>query len=67
VNSYFSNTGKSNIFQYLGNNYQNQEIWKAKYFVFNKINIEYSLHLQTHAKHFLQQANYYKGLFDILN
>lgn len=68
VNSYFSNTGKEySSCQYLGINYQNQEVWKSKYFVYNPINTEYSLHIQSHAKHFLQQPNYYKGLFDILN
>jgi hypothetical protein len=67
VNSYISNTDKGHSFQYLGNNYQNQEVWKAKYFIHNPINTEYALHIQSHAKYFLQQPNYYKGLFDILN
>ena len=67
VNSWNPNTGKGNSFQYLGSNYQGQEIWKAKYFVFDPINTSYKNHIQSHAAHFLQQPNYYKGMFDILN
>lgn len=67
VNSYFSNTGKNKPFQYLGNNYQNQPIWKKKYFVIDKVQIEYTKHIQSHSIYFLQQPTYYKGLFDIVN
>lgn len=67
VNSYFSGTGKSNTFQYLGNNYQGSQVWKYKYFISNPIETMYKKHLQSNAAHFLQQPVYYKGLFDILN
>lgn len=67
VNSWNSNTEKGNSFQYLGSNYQGSPIWKKKYFVSDPINTEYKLHLQAHAKHFIQQPLYYEGLFDILN
>lgn len=67
VNSWNPNTGKDNSFQYLGSNYANQEIWKKKYFISDPINIEYKLHLQAHAKHFVSQPTYYEGLFEILN
>lgn len=67
VNSWNSNTVKGNSFQYLGSNYQGLPIWKKKYFISDPINIEYKLHLQAHAKHFIQQPTYYQGLFDILN
>jgi hypothetical protein len=67
VSSYFSNTGKDKTFQYLGSNYQNSQVWKNKYFVYNPIQHQYINHIQSHAVHFIQQPHYYKGLFDILN
>lgn len=67
VNSWNPDTGKSNSFQYLGSNYQGSPIWKKQYFVVDKIGNEYTLHLQSHAQHFVKQPTYYKGLFDILN
>lgn len=67
VNSWNPDTGKDNAFQYLGSNYQNSPIWKKKYFVVDKINAEYKLHIQSHVKHFVSQPTYYSGLFDILN
>jgi len=67
VNSYFSGTGKEQSFQYLGNNYDNAKIWKKKYFVIDKIHIQYKMHIQSYPSYFLQQPTYYKGLFDILN
>ena len=67
VSSYFSNTGKSKTFQYLGNNYQNSQVWKNKYFVYDPIQHNYVNHIQSHAVYFMQQPHYYKGLFDILN
>lgn len=66
VNSWAPNTGNDK-FQYLGSNYANTPIWKTKYFVIDKLNNEYKMHLQSHAKHFVQQPNYYNGMFDILN
>ena len=67
VNSWTSNAGKDKSFQYLGSNYQGQPIWKNKYFVSDPINIIYRKHIESHPVYFLQQPNYYKGLFDILN
>lgn len=67
VNSWNPITGKDNSFQYLGSNYHKEPIWKTKYFIQDKINTEYKLHLQSHAKHFIGQPNFYKGLYDILN
>jgi hypothetical protein len=67
VNSWNPNAGKDLSFQYLGSDYDGQQVWKKKYFISDSINIEYKLHLQSHAKHFVSQPIYYKGLFDILN
>ena len=66
VNSWNPNT-VNDKFQYLGSNYNQEPIWKTKYFVSNTINQEYKNHLQYHASYFIRQPNYYKGLFDILN
>jgi hypothetical protein len=67
VNDYFSNTvvGKTSL--YLGNNQYNEGIWKMKYFVHNKLQKEYELHLQSHAGHVVSQPGYYESLFEILN
>lgn len=66
VNSWNPNTA-GNTPQYLGSNYHGTPIWKYKYFIVDKINNEYKLHIQSHAQHFVKQPTYYKGLFDILN
>lgn len=66
VNSWNPDT-VNNKFQYLGSNYQGNQIWKKKYFLSDPLNTEYKLHLQAHAKHFVLQPTYYQGLFDILN
>ena len=68
VNSYFSDTANGgNSFLYLGNNYQNQPVWKAKYLIENKLDIEYKNHIKNYPEHFVKQPVYYRGLFDILN
>lgn len=67
VNSYFSNTGKGNSFQYLGNNYDGVKVWKKKYFIRDKTQHEYINHIVANSVYFLQQPHYYKGMFDILN
>ncbi|NBU33515.1 hypothetical protein EBZ38_14115 [bacterium] len=67
VNSYFSNAGKGNSFQYLGNNYDNVKVWKKKYFIHDPIDGMYLNHLKSNAVHFLKQPHYYKNMFDILN
>lgn len=67
VNSWNPNTDKGNSFQYLGSNYQGSPIWKTEYFIIDRLNSEYKLHLQSHANHFVKQPHYYKSMFDILN
>jgi hypothetical protein len=67
VNSSFSSTADDKKSLYLGNNYWNEGIWKIKYFVYNKLQKEYELHLQAHAKHVVSQPRYYESLFEILN
>lgn len=67
VNSWNPGTVKGYSFQYLGSNYQGSPIWKKQYFAVDKISIEYIMHLQSHAKHFLNQPVYYEGMFEILN
>jgi hypothetical protein len=67
VNSYSPNTGKDKYFQYLGSNYQNQAIWKTKYFINDKMAIAYVNHIKSHAVNFILQPHYYKGMFDIMN
>jgi hypothetical protein len=67
VNSYFSDTGKGNSFQYLGSNYYSEPVFKNNHFVSDKLKQEYTLHLRANAAHFLKMPNYYKSLFDIMN
>ena len=67
VNDYFSKSGNFKNSLYLGNNHYKEPIYKTQYFIHDKIHNEYKNHLRTHAVHFLQQPNYYKGMFDILN
>lgn len=54
-------------FMYLGNNAFQEPIWKMKYFLIDEISQAYKKHIVANAKHFLQQPEYYKGMFDILN
>lgn len=58
---------KSVYFAYLGSNYHNEQVWKAKYLVKQTIQVAYNNHIASHASYFLKQPNYYKGMFDILN
>lgn len=67
VNDYFSGTGKDKTLQYLGNNHYKEPIYKTKYFIHNKLDTDYRKHLIANAVHFLQQPNYYDGMFEILN
>lgn len=67
VNSWNPGTSKDKYLQYLGSNYQNHQIWKTKYFVNDKLYIEYLNHIKSHAVHFVLQPHYYEGMFDILN
>ena len=67
VNDYFSNAGKGKSFQYLGINHHKEPVYKTKYFVHNKLDSVYKNHIRANAVHFLNQPNYYDGMFDILN
>ena len=67
VNDYFSKSGNFKNSLFLGNNHYKEPVYKTKYFVHNKLDAEYRNHLVSNAVHFLQQPNYYEGLFDILN
>ena len=67
VNDYFSKSGKFKYSLYLGNNHYKEPIYKTQYFIHDKIHSEYKNHLRSNVVHFLQQPNYYKGMFDILN
>jgi len=67
VNDYFSKSGSFKNSLYLGNNHYKESIYKTKYFIHNKLDSDYKNHLRSNAVHFLQQPNYYKGMFDILN
>jgi hypothetical protein len=67
VNGYFSNTAEDKTSLYLGNNCYNEGIWKLKYFVYNKLQKEYELHLQSHAGYVVSLPRYYQGLHEILN
>lgn len=67
VSSWLSSIAGDNSSLYLGNNYWNEGVWKNKHFIHNKLASEYVNHLQSHARYFLQQPNYYKGLHEILN
>lgn len=67
VSSWFSSIADGKKSLYLGNNYWNEGVWKQKHFIYNKLQSEYVNHLQSHARHFLNQPRYYKGLYEILN
>lgn len=68
VNGYFLDTDSGqNPLLYLGNNQYNEPVYKKYHFVHNKTKQQYMLHLQSNAKHFVQQPNYYRSMFDILN
>ena len=60
-------TSKEQFFMYLGSNHYDEAIWKKKHFVVDKLNLEYTNHIQSQASYFLQMPSYYKGLLDILN
>ncbi len=60
-------TSKDQYFMYLGSNHYKEPIWKAKYFINDKLNTAYKNHIVSHAAHFLKQPLYYKGMFDNLN
>lgn len=51
---------------YVGSNIHSNNIYK-KNILIDKLNIEYKNHINSHAKHFLEQPDYYRGMFEILN
>ena len=55
------------FFIYLGSNYDEDAIWKTKYFINNKLDQIYKNHISSNAAHFVRQPVYYKGMFDNLN
>ena len=67
VNSLFSSIVEDKTSLYLGNNYWNEGVWKKKYFIRDRLQEAYVKHLQSNARHFLNQPRYYKGLYEILN
>ena len=67
VSSWFSSIVADKTSLYLGNNYWNEGVWKQKYFIRDKLHEEYVKHLQSNARHFLNQPRHYKGLYEILN
>ena len=60
-------TSKDKYFMYLGSNHFQEPIWKARYFINNKLDTAYKNHIVSHAAYFLKQPLYYKGMFDNLN
>lgn len=54
-------------FMYLGNNQYDESVWKAKYFISDQLDTQYKNHIASNAAHFLQQPDYYKGMFENLN
>lgn len=68
VNDYFSNAASGyQTLLYLGNNQYGEKIYKYPNKIMTFTEQQYKEHLQSHAKHFILQPMYYKGLFDILN
>ncbi|NDB56168.1 hypothetical protein EB169_10110 [archaeon] len=54
-------------FMYLGKNQYDESVWKAKYFISDQLDTQYKNHIASNAAHFLQQPDYYKGMFENLN
>ena len=67
INSVKKSTLGDKFFIYLGSNYDEDAIWKTKYFINNKIDQAYKNHISSNAAHFVRQPVYYKGMFDNLN
>jgi len=66
VNDSTDSTGVQ-YYLYFGQNQYGEAIWKFKYFINNDLDIEYKNHLASNAAHILQQPQYYRSMFDILN
>lgn len=54
-------------FMYLGSNHYDEAIWKAKYFINNKLNIMYKNHIAHYPGYFVRQPRYYRGMFENMN
>lgn len=54
-------------FIFFGENKYKEPIWKTKYFIANYFDIFYKNHFMSNARHIIQQPNYYKSLYDIMN
>jgi len=67
INSVKKSTLSDKFFVYLGSNYDDDSIWKTKYFINNKLDQTYKNHISSNAAHFVRQPVYYKGMFDNLN
>ena len=52
---------------FIGKNIYGEQVFKSKYFVVDKLKNEYLNHIRQHAAHTLQQPEYYKSMFEILN
>ena len=63
----FSYTGEIKPLPYMGDSQYHKMFWKPKSFIKDSIQTDYNNHLKTHSAHLIQQPDYYKGLFDILN
>lgn len=57
----------TNTFHLLGKNSFNESVYKNKFFAVDTLRIEYFNHLKSNAAYFLQQPQYYRGMFEILN
>lgn len=61
-----SNIPDDNVI-FIGKNIYGEQVFKSKYFVVDKLKNEYLNHIRQHATHTLQQPDYYKCMFEILN
>jgi len=52
---------------FIGKNIYGEQVFKSKYFVVDELRNEYLNHIRQHAAHTLQQPEYYKSMFEILN
>lgn len=57
----------TNTFILLGKNAYDESIYKNKFFAVDTLHIEYLNHLKSNPAYFLQQPQYYRGMFEILN
>ena len=65
--SFTNNQSADAQVEFFGNNYNDDALWKRKYFIKKDVEIAYKNHIQSNAKHILKEPSYYKGMFEILN